>query len=114
MPWRNMLYIKRASLAAIALTATAGPRLARSRRSCAPKYVLLAFKELAAIFKSLSQTILRRSPAFADDFIATDAVVRRKPQPGNKMVCRWPGAHVVARFGYHRHRRNHINAVDPG
>jgi len=84
------------SLAAIALTATAGPRLARSRRSCAPKYVLLAFKELAAIFKSLSQTILRRSPAFADDFIATDAVVRRKPQPGNKMVCRWPAADVVA------------------
>jgi hypothetical protein len=37
MPWRNVLYTKRASLAAIALTATAGPRLAWSRRCCAPK-----------------------------------------------------------------------------
>jgi hypothetical protein len=50
MPWRNMLYTERANLAATALTATAGPHLARSRRYCAPKYVLLALKELAAIF----------------------------------------------------------------
>src|SRR5215469_4280525 len=48
-----MLYTKRANLAAIALAATAGPHLPRSRRYYAPKYVLLAFKELAAIFRAL-------------------------------------------------------------
>src|SRR3984957_16582584 len=48
-----MRYTKRASLAAIALIATGAPSLVRNRRNCAPKYVLLSRKVLAAIRKAM-------------------------------------------------------------
>src|SRR3982075_154252 len=48
-----MRYTKRASLAAIALIATGVPSLVRNRRNCAPKYVLLRRKGLAAIRKAI-------------------------------------------------------------
>ena len=37
IPWRNMWYTKRASLAAMALVATGAPSRLRNRRNCAPK-----------------------------------------------------------------------------
>lgn len=44
----------------------------------------------AGNFEGLSETILGGGFPLADDLVAADAVVRRQPQPGNKMVCDWP------------------------
>jgi hypothetical protein len=47
-----------ASLAAISLIAIGVPSLVRSRRNCAPRYVLLSRKVLAAILKALAARLL--------------------------------------------------------
>src|SRR6266478_5636007 len=84
-----MRYTKRASLAAIALIATGAPSLVRNRRNCAPKYVLLRRKVLAAIRKAILARFLVSSLPF-------------------------PIAHIGSRFAENRHRSGDVNRIDLG
>src|SRR6516225_1775952 len=49
-----------------------------------------------------------------NDLLATDAIVRTKPQPRNKMVLGLPFAHLPSCFADDRRRSHDIDAVDPG
>jgi hypothetical protein len=76
--------------------------------------VLLVRKVLAAILKAILARLFVGSRPFSQDLVATDAIVRTQPQPGDKVILAFPFAHIISGFADDRRRGHHIDAVDPG
>src|SRR5215469_16496025 len=95
----------------MALMATGLPNLVRKRRNCAPRYVSLCFKLVAAVFKAVVSRLLvgnRPLPMIFSPLTLLSG--QRRSQETKWFSVR----HVPARLADHCRRGHHVDAVNPG